>query len=416
MKNFTLFFSLVVITQFYSCSKETDPDPEPEIPFLTVAVSSNYPNNNNLWAFVTNSEGKTVMSKKLTIGLNPFVSDQSPDVITLTLLQYGQDVQSFYTFSSYTNISANSTVSLVQSNGFFYSMPSQTGTAKVEVINYTASNFDVPSIFVSDGYSSNIINNPGISSNTSLILHKSPVDILVSSHSQDNSNPVYTWINGAENGNNLSVDFATFKPFANTIVLPASEVLFASIGGYKTTAGVMSYHTFSNIFIQENSIEAPSRIGYLEGYDTYETEVRATVGLPLSRLKTTTYRKRGSINSLITMPDYSVTINNSSMTSFAYNYTGNSEFQLHSWGYDENNSYITWNVYSDGSDLPAFVEFPDELKTKFPILDFNKMLYKSSTFYHCTDGYSYEDYFTDMQTGKYPFDNPEYHEVAFRQY
>ena len=407
-------FLLSVVFTFHSCA-EKDAEPEPE-PFLTLSIAENYPEVGRLWGFITDSKGNVIVSQKLYAGRIKFLGT-TPDVINLTLLKYFEDpIQSHYTFYTYPKIEAKSIVKLVQSNGGFYNPPNVVSNIEVAVTNFTSPNFETPSIFISDGYSYSIINDPAVSSSVRLELRKPTVDVLLSSHNQDNTNPVYAWVNGVTNFDLPSVNFTDFKPYEKTVTLPAGISTSGYLAGYKTTGTDMQYRMFSSIFLQSGAgSTTPSRLGYLEGYDKYETEVSNTNWL-VNPSRTTTYRKLGAINPTITLPDYNLSISNSSIESFAYNYTGNSSFQIHVHGYAVDTKYISWNVYTDGTGVPLFKDFPDDIKDKFPVLDFDKLAFQYSKFYHFTDGYSYPKFFTDMQEGNYPLNHQEYYDVTFVQY
>ena len=195
-------FLLSVVLTFHSCA-EKDAEPKPE-PYLTLSIAENYPNVARLWGFITDSKGNVLVSQKLHVGQIEFLGT-APDVINLTLLQYFEDpIQSHYTFNTYPGIAAKSIVNLVQSKGGFFNPPLAVSNIDVAVTNFTPPNFKTPSIFVSDGYGYSIINDPGATSSVNLELHKPTVDLLLSSHGQDNTNPVYAWVNGVTNLNRFA--------------------------------------------------------------------------------------------------------------------------------------------------------------------------------------------------------------------
>src|SRR6185369_16375602 len=90
MKSIRLVLLLVVVI-ISSCSSDEE-TPTVEQPFVTLNLKETWPGVDHLWAFITDSHGKVISSKKLSIGHNKFTGT-APDVINVTLLDVQVDVQ-----------------------------------------------------------------------------------------------------------------------------------------------------------------------------------------------------------------------------------------------------------------------------------------------------------------------------------
>jgi hypothetical protein len=415
-----LFLLLILSGLLLTCSKKKDPAPAAVADHLTLSVNDNYPFP-KLHAFITNSSGAVIASLSVHKGVNQIEIAPIPDVINLTILHYYVGTQpgeqSQYLFDTYPDVALNSIVTLVQSNGNDFHIPGETGKANFTVTNYSLPNFNIPSIAFADGYTFTFINTSPATASSDLMLHQNPADVLATTHATDNSHPVYAWFKNVHPSDHDTIAFADFQPFPHTIPLPFSGGVFASVSGFKQTSSGKAKYFLSFIDYQNGLSTNPvSQIGYLDGFDSYETIVNSTVSIGGSRSKTTTYFKLGAINPSITLPNYEMNIIDPAITAFQFTYSGNSVFQIHTWGYSISDVYVTWNVYSDGTGVAHFVGLPEDVLTQFPVLNFSKLAYMYSCFYHFPDDYSYHAYFEDMQKGKYPLTSPEYHKVFIQQY
>ena len=401
---------LLVVLSIFSCDSEDDA-PVVEPAFITIDLRSTFPGVDRLWAFVTDSKGEVIASQKLSVGKNKFTGT-APDVINVTFLDWSIGTQSHYRFTTHPDVAPNSVIVMDQANGLGWYSPGEISlSAKISVTNFEQSINTAPSLLITDGYAY------GFTQTTppemTLQLHKSSVNVLVSGFKDDSSNPVYGMINDVKNGDIKSIDFNDLVPFDKTISLPRGNSLFAYIGGYKLDGTKKVSFTMFSTLLENSPLPGNinPRVGYLDGFDLYETYVSTWLETPLSGVAI--YRKTGTLNPSITLPEYEMTIQDPDLESFKFTYTADSDFQLHTWTYNENNNYVFWDIYSDDNSLPVFKKIPEDILSQFPILDFSKFQHETSRFYHCTDGYNYNDYFEDYQKGNYPFTNPEYYELNF---
>ena len=413
MKPICLFF-VVIVVSISSCTTTEDDVPKVEPAIITINVNATFPAAGHVWAFVTDSRGDIISSQKLSIGSNKFTGTV-PDVINVTFLEYWLDTQNHYKFTTYPNVAANSVMVMDQANGLgWYSTTEYSLSARISVTNFEETINTSKQVAITDGYAY------GYTQTTppemTLKLHNSSVNVLVSGFKGDSSNPVHGWINDVKNGDIKSIDFNDFVPFDKTISLPHSNSLYAYIGGYKLDGTKkISFTMFSTLAeLSPLAGDLKAKVGYLDGFDLYETHVESWLETKLSGI--VMYRRLGTINPAITLPEYEMTISNAELGNFNFTYTGDSDFQLHTWYYNEGNNYVFWEVYSDDSSLPVFEAIPENILAQFPVLSFSKFQHETSQFYHCSDGYNYSDYFQDFQKGNYPFTNPDYYELHFRSH
>lgn len=412
MKPISLFFVVIVVS--ISCTTTDDDVPKVEPPIITINVNSTFPAVGRIWAFVTDSRGDVISSQKLSVGSNKFTGTV-PDIANVTFFEYSLDAQNHYRFTTYPNVTPSSVIVLDQANGLgWYSTTEYSLSAKISVTNFEETINTSKQVTITDGYGY------GYTQTTppemTLKLHSSSVNVLVSGFKGDSSNPVHGWINDVKNGDIKSIDFNDFVPFDKTISLPHGNSLSAYIGGYKLDGTKKISFTMFSTLLELNPLAGNlnAKLGYLDGFDLYETYVSSWLETQLSGIAI--YRRLGTLNPAITIPEYDMTISNAELGDFDFTYTGESDFQLHTWSYNEGNNYVFWEVYSDDNSLPVFETIPENISAQFPALNFSKFQHETSQFYHCSDGYNYSDYFQDFQMGNYPFTNPDYYELNFRSH
>jgi hypothetical protein len=412
MKPISLFFVVIVVS--ISCTTTDDDVPQVEPPIITINVNSTFPAVGRIWAFVTDSRGDVISSQKLSVGSNKFTGTV-PDIVNVTFFEYSLDAQNHYRFTTYPNVTPSSVIVLDQANGLgWYSTTEYSLSAKISVTNFEETINTSKQVTITDGYGY------GYTQTTppemTLKLHNSSVNVLVSGFKGDSSNPVHGWINDVKNGDIKSIDFNDFVPFDKTISLPLGNSLSAYIGGYKLDGTKKISFTMFSTLLELNPLAGNlnAKVGYLEGFDLYETYVSSWLETQLSGI--VIYRRLGTLNPAITIPEYDMTISNAELGDFDFTYTGDSDFQLHTWSYNEGNNYVFWEIYSDDNSLPVFETIPENISAQFPALNFSKFQHETSQFYHCSDGYNYSDYFQDFQKGNYPFTNPDYYELNFRSH
>lgn len=212
-----------------------------------------------------------------------------------------------------------------------------------------------------------------------------PANIFISFTGQ--GSPVY-YKNANASGGNLDLDIVTdFKLLDQIFQIPVIPNLTGySLWVYGYESEVKSYVDYSrrHVFARYFDIEPGIKVGYNNGYHTYETYWKADYGN-----KSVSFLKRGDAPELadFSVRDVDFTMLSTSLNNIDYTYTGDFKYCSNYWRYEdtvtENGPMISWSVIrSIDSKKPVLTNLPAELTSAYPNMSelWSKAKYTGSSF------------------------------------
>lgn len=297
------------------------------------------------------------------------ISFRNPDPRESTPIPEVIDRSSF-TITSYSDTN-NAFEAFHISDGFF---------CCYNTLDYTTINYQPPT-FVAD-----------------IRLRENPADILIVSY--HNGLPVYKWINDIEPGNEVTVDFSSFE-VSNLIPInkPVGRGSVRSIVNPNYIGDISRGHilsSFNNRMVSLSSATNPTyALGYLEGFDTYFTEV-SEKGYCCETGTDVSYRKLGSIPSSINLPNNSFQLNGTMITNFSYSFTNDYTYKEAYFENEESPTLgITWSVLAPKGTKIVTPKLPRELIKLYPEMGNEVIHFSFIEFRQHLDGYTYQDMLED---------------------
>jgi hypothetical protein len=379
MRAFLLFFGMGVF--LFSCND--DEGKKTAGPLLTVVVDESYTVDGDNWIFVTDLSGEVLDTKSYATGQTvTFSATNEADKINVTIFQ-GHDAGNLkeLSFRTYTNLDRGDSLKL----SLTATTPptSSPGEATIEISNYSDAD-NVPSSLLfsnTQGWSNSAT--AGVL-DAVVTLPQSPADVLVSGYRS--GVPVYSWVSALMTDDVVQRDFAAFDAYPKQIKLDYPGLTSGSIVGYY--AGSPTPYFLSNssqLDLTTFKTNAPT-LGYLEGFDHYQTYV-----LNQNDAGSVSYYKTGSVNTSIAIPAFTFSLTNGDIKNFSFNFSEEYTYFDAQWQYQEDTNWIHWNIESEPGQFSGVTSIPAEIRSLYPQLDFSKLEYFGCTLIKFLDGRKYHD-------------------------
>jgi len=360
-----------------------DDDKKIDAPLLTVVVDESYTVDGDNWIFVTDLSGDVLDTKSYATGQTvTFNSSNEADKINVTIFQ-GHDSGNLkeLSFRTYTNLDRGDSLTL----RLTVTTPpaSSPGEATIEITNYSDADNVPSSLVFSNTQGWNNSATAGVL-DAVVTLPQSPADVLVSGYRS--GVPVYNWVTALVTDDVVARDYATFDAFPKQIKLDYPGVTSGSMVGYY--AGSTTPYFFSNstqLDLTTFKTDAPT-LGYLEGFDHYQTYV-----FNQNDAGTVSYYKTGSVNTSIAIPAFTFSLTNGDIKNFAFNFSEEYTYFDAQWQYQEDVNWVHWNIESEPGQFSGVTSIPTEIRSLYPQLDFSKLEYFGCTLTKFLDGRNYFD-------------------------
>jgi hypothetical protein len=374
-----LFLGMSVF--LFACSG--DEDKKTAAPLLTVVVDESYTVDGDNWIFVTDLSGDVLDTKSYATGQTiTFSSTKDADKINVTIFQ-GHDSGNLkeLSFHTYTNLERGDSLKL----SLTVTTPptSSAGEATIEISNYFDDDNVPASLLFSNTYGWNSSSTGGVADVVVTLPH-SPADVLVSGYRS--GVPVYSWVNALATDDMTEEDFSTFDAFPKQIKLDFPGVTTGYIVGYYAGNATPYYFTNSNQLDQTPFKSNTPTLGYLEGFDHYQT-----YAFNQNDNGTVSYYKTGSVNTSIAIPAFTFTLTNPDIKNFSFNFSEAYTYFDAQWQYQEATNWVHWNIESEPGQISGVNSIPTEIRSLYPQLDFSKLQYFGCTFTKFLDGRKYRD-------------------------
>lgn len=204
----------------------------------------------------------------------------------------------------------------------------------------------------------------------------------------------------------ILIDYGDFKNY-NVIIetnLPQNSYFFYNTRCFEDSEFKRGF-SMSNY----NSYDSPtiSRIGYIDGYESYST----LFGISMADYRYY-YTKYGTKPTSINIPNKPVlNVSNTSLKNFSYNTVFDYQWRRSNWNFNNYNDQdsnqlinIFWSVYAEANNTELIIgEIPAEILEKYPSLSIEKIDYYSTDLY-----YSSAEHINSGNYKYYIEDNPRY--------
>ncbi|HEY5751363.1 MAG TPA: hypothetical protein VIU12_35115 [Chryseolinea sp.] len=360
-----------------------DEDQKIPAPLLTVVVDESYTVDGDNWIFVTDLTGDVLDTKSYATGQTvTFSSTKDVDKINVTIFQ-GHDAGNLkeLSFHTYTNLDAGDSLKL----SLTVTTPptSSPGEATIEISNYSDGDNVPASLLFSNTYGWSNAATGGVA-DVLVTLPQSPADVLVSGYRS--GAPVYSWVNALITDDIAEKDFAAFDAFPKQLKLDYPGVTSGYIVGYYAGKATPYYFNNSAQLDQTTFQTNTPTLGYLEGFDRYQTYV-----FNQNDAGTVSYYKTGSVNTSIAIPAFTFSLTNGDIKNFSFNFSEAYTYFDAQWQYQEDTNWVHWNIESEPGQISGVTSIPAEIRSLYPQLDFSKLEYFGCTFTKFLDGRKYRD-------------------------
>jgi len=376
-----------------------DDDKKTVGPLFTVVVDESYTVDGDNWIFVTDLSGDVLDTKSYAPGQTiTFSSTNEADKVNVTIFQ-GHDTGNLkeLSFRTYTNLDRGDSLKL--SVTVATPPTSSPGEATIEISNYSDAD-NVPStLLFSNTQGWNNSATAGVL-DAVVTLPKSPADVLVSGYRS--GVPVYSWANALMADDIVEKDFTAFDAYPEQIKLDYPGVTSGSIVGYYPSNSTPYFFSNSSQLDQTTFKTNTPTLGYLDGFDHYQTYV-----FNQNDAGTVSYYKTGSVNTSIAIPAFTFSLTNGDIKNFAFNFSEEYTYFDAQWQYLEDTNWIHWNIESEPGQFSGVTSIPTEIRSLYPQLDFNKLEYFGCTLIKFLDGRKYQDA-VPLTTSQTP-DHSEYY-------
>jgi len=392
---------MVVAVSVMSCDKE-DPAPQDLVTY-TMEVDANW------WFFASDPDGRLLDAKKLVYNQPvSLTTSNPPDSFSMTLVRIEQVEPPLITLTTYAGIRPGSAFAPKIFSPGPFEPPETEGKVTIEITNYPTD--QALPLIVSDPYQSTTYNASGGDTPAFLMnIWKSKTPrFLLSGYDNDMQHPVYAFIDDAEPGSTVTVDFRTFAPFDQTIEIKgfdtnlSGSVLFTM---FNNEADKLNGMQFSELGWDYTGASPVVKVGYLDEFNDYYMDLRIyeideTNGKH-QLIRNHKYTHNGPITQPIEVSSDNLQVNNDVMTNFAFVYSGYYHMRSHAFLISTSDTFVGWGMYSAPGGPSPIVEIPAELLSQFPQLDPATMPYVGSSFYRFEDGNTYKDYIGSIFTTSY---------------
>jgi hypothetical protein len=371
------------------------------------------------WLFASGPDGTLLDSKKLEFNQPVSLSaTDAPGSFSLTLVLIARERPLYIIASTYSGIAPGS----VFTPKIYDPGPGeefqQEGKVTVQVTNYPDEQ-ELP-LIVADQYQSTSYNGNGTSTPTFLMsVWKSKTSrFLVTGYNGDMMHPVYKYIDTPGVDATAYADFNTFTPFEKTLEIKGFDTDLNARVGFTMFSSVSNYATgmqFAEFGWDYKGTSPAANVGYLDDFEEYYFDLRIyefNEQRDLRRLHK--YTHRGALTKPIVALNDKLAVNNESMSSLSFSYTGNYDMTIHNYNYSDATSFIVWTVYSGPGDPSPVRDLPDDVISAYPDMDPLNLSYVSSSFYKYYDGYTYQKFIEDTFTTSYGPLHPGYEQAFFK--
>lgn len=413
--NLTLLYLLSFSLLFYSCASPDDelvdivetPD---EPAYLELEIDESLLSyNSDFWIVLTNDDGEILTDSLIrTGGKVDFIEHVSEisDYLGIYFFKIFHESKS-YSVEAILNIEKGSTLSF--NNTWNHGNP-EIGTVDVEITNFPNTYLGINLLATS--------NTQGFAHKSSETIDSDPYDLVVDTirfkmsivkendtlligNSFKDNDPRYLKIEGVNDGESYLFDFVEdFIPY-NQIVTheapPSDNFRIKSfVFGYKDQSSFytsMRYTSWSYRFTQ---------FGYVNGFDNYKT-IYGVGGL--QGYDEVGFVKRGeAVNSEeLELPQYSVSITDTTFINFDYSYTRALAYRKATWTSEdrESNLYIYEDLTNKCKQLS---NLPDKISSQYDFINLDKLDFVQCEFIENVEGFSYTNYFGEIYSN-YPQEN-----------
>ena len=276
--------------------------------------------------------------------------------------------------------------------------PDTLGRAHLTLNNYTESDDPYFSIAFSDSYNGfntwldySSFDYDGSTITTGMILRESPTDLLISTY-QDNI-PVYTWLNDVKVGDTVEANFLDFSPMKQIQVnKPVTHSYIQGqiepeLGGRGYTFTSTDNRRYHNDYDPEENVP----LGYLDGFETYDTYV--LVGpICCESHQNVTYHKLGSsVPESVQMPEFRFELLNGNVYDLDFTFDKTYSYASFFFELKDENNTLFWEVNAEKGEQWTVPSLPSEITAKYPYLDRDELYLTSLRFTDNLDGFTYED-------------------------
>jgi hypothetical protein len=378
----TRAFFLFSIASVFLFSCNGDDDKKTAVPLLTVVVDESYTVDGDNWIFVTDLSGDVLDTKSYATGQTiTFNSTKDADKINVTIFQ-GHDAGNLkeLSFRTYTNLDRGDSLKL---NLTISTPPNAIGDATIELSNYGDGDNVPASLLFSNtfGWSSSAT---GGVADVVVTLPQSPADVLVTGYRS--GVPVYSWVNALATDDIAEKDFSTFDAFPRQFKLDYPGVSSGYVVGFYAGNATPYYFNNSSQLDQSAFKTNTPTLGYLEGFDHYQTYV-----FNQNDNGTVNYYKTGSVNTSIVIPAFTFSLTTPDIKNFSFNFSEDYTYFDAQWQYQEDANWVHWNIESEPGQFSGVTSIPPEIRSLYPQLDFSKLEYFGCTFAKFLDGRKYRD-------------------------
>jgi hypothetical protein len=353
-----LFFTLPVVFLLTACHDEGDFSTPATI--LTVAIDPGVFPTDETWIFATSDDGNVLDVKHIlvddrTVTLSS-VKRVSKIHVTFFYAFKNGGIR-YSTFTTYAAIPKGTTLTLP---GRQKSLPPM-GVASFNISNYTES-WRVLNFSNSEGSMyKNALHQDELSVDISL--GQAPGDVLMAGYRS--GVPVYSWARGVQGGDLIERDFLNdFEPFPHLLKLVFEGENNGSILGFDANGRAQSGMVNSVYLIGTQWSTDHPVIGYVDGFDSYETIVTNSTATG-----SVEYHKIGQPNLSFTIPPVTCKIINENLSDFSFTLSQPHTYYNASWKYPDNEEYIGWDVAGPAGQAMKWPTIPDEIGAKYQDLE-----------------------------------------------
>ena len=199
--------------------------------------------------------------------------------------------------------------------------------------------------------------------------------------------PVYNWIKGLHNGDEVKRDFLTdFYPFPHQLNLDFEGANSGNVFGYYTgkRSGPGGFLLVDNIL--EPTYTPTPVLGYIEGFDSYNTTVTN-----LKDNGTVTYHKNGSLVVNLTIPTFTFSLIKNDKDGLDFNFSEDYDFLTSTWSYKVGLERANCEITVQKGAVVKGPVIPKEIQTFYPDLPLNNLSPSSIELFQNIQGYTYQD-------------------------
>jgi hypothetical protein len=354
-----LFFTLPVLFLLTACHDDEGDLSTPET-ILTVEIEHGAYAGFASWVFATSDDGNVLDVKPITAAdqIVTLSSVKRVSKIHVTFFKrFAIGTMGYSIFSTYAAIAKGTTVTLQAPQP---SLPVM-GVASFEISNYMEE-WDTLNFSNSEGRK---FKNAPLQNELSvdISLRQAPGDVLMAGYRS--GVPVYSWARDVQGGDLVTRDFLNdFEPFPHQLKLDFEGANVGSVTGIDASNGAQTWLVNSVSLIGTQWGSAHPVIGYVDGFDAYETIVwnSKTTGL-------VEYHKIGKPNLSFSIPPVTCLIHNEHLSNFSFTLSQPHTYYNANWIYPDGEEYIAWDFTGPAGQSMKWPVVPDMIDAKYRGLD-----------------------------------------------